>query len=238
MALTNSAISLVCIFIAFTAWLYYLSNQFHNEDLHFPRDFEDLKKVTKALNESKKTNYYKVLLLFCSAYIYKQTFAIPGSFFSNIAAGALLGTWVGFPLVCILTAIGATCCYLLSKFFARSLFLGWFPDRIARMQSLLNENSDSVFYFLLSARLFPGSPNWLMNIAAPIIDVPIIPFYFSVLFGLMPYNFICVHTGAMISTLSSLNDIFTYTTLFSMLLIAVVAALPGLILQKHKLRQR
>lgn len=227
-----SIICLVCFFVGFSAWLYYLSSLF-SEDVHFPHDFEDLKKVSKALKESQKKNGFQVLLLFCSAYLYKQTFAIPGSFFSNLAAGAIFGTWIGFPLVCFLTATGASCCYLISKLFARNLLLTWFPDRISRLQQLLQENNNSLFYFLLSARLFPGSPNWLMNLAAPIIGVPIVPFYFSVLFGLIPYNFICVHTGSILSTLNSLNDIFTYSTLFSMLFIALVAALPGIIRQTH-----
>jgi len=47
----------------------------------------------------------------------------------------------------------------------------------------LKENHDSVFYFLLFLRMFPMSPNWLMNIIAPIVGVPLRYFFLTVLIG-------------------------------------------------------
>ena len=60
-----------------------------------------------------------VLVLFTSAYLFKQTFAIPGSVFLNLLAGALFGLGLGFPMTCFLTACGATFCYSLAKFAGR-----------------------------------------------------------------------------------------------------------------------
>ena len=50
-----------------------------------------------------------------------QTFAIPGSMLLNLLAGALFGWKIGFALTCVLTATGATFCYLLAKFLGRDL---------------------------------------------------------------------------------------------------------------------
>ena len=67
--------------------------------------------------------YYYVLVLFSSAYLFKQTFAIPGSVFLNLLAGAIFGLSFGFCLTCVLTACGATCCYLMAKFVGRNTAL-------------------------------------------------------------------------------------------------------------------
>ena len=52
----------------------------------------------------------------------------------NLLAGALFGTWIGFPLACTLTAFGATNCYLMSKYFGMDYILKYFPNRIKPVQ--------------------------------------------------------------------------------------------------------
>ena len=43
--------------------------------------------------------------------------------------------------------------------------------------------------FLISLRIFPGTPNWLLNMAAPVADVPLHLFFVSVLIGKCAYYF-------------------------------------------------
>lgn len=40
-----------------------------------------------------------------------------------------------------------------------------------------------MFFFLLFLRLFPMTPNWFLNLSAPILNIPISQFFFSVLIG-------------------------------------------------------
>lgn len=50
--------------------------------------------------------------------------------------------------------------------------------------------------------------------------------------GLMPYNFVCVHSGSILRELESFSDIFTWTRMFQMAIIACVALIPSLYLKK------
>ena len=50
--------------------------------------------------------------------------------FQNLLAGALFGVTYGFPLTCLLSAVGATCCYALSKFFGKQYILHHFSGKI------------------------------------------------------------------------------------------------------------
>ena len=52
--------------------------------------------------------------------------------------------------------------------------------------------------------------------------------------GLMPYIFTCVQTGSMLSEITSLDDVFTREVLFKLVGIAVVALLPGIIINRLK----
>ena len=51
--------------------------------------------------------------------------------------------------------------------------------------------------------------------------------------GLMPYNFICVQTGSVLSQITSLNDMLTFDVLLKMAAVAMVALLPGLLFRKY-----
>ncbi|XP_007642945.1 transmembrane protein 41A isoform X1 [Cricetulus griseus] len=149
--------------------------------LWFPSDLAELRELSEVLREYRKEHQAYVFLLFCSAYLYKQGFAIPGSSFLNVLAGALFGPWLGLLLCCVLTSVGATCCYLLSSVFGKQLVISYFPDKVALLQRKVEENRSSLFFFLLFLRLFPMTPNWFLNLSAPILNIPIVQFFFSVL---------------------------------------------------------
>ncbi|KAG8516042.1 Transmembrane protein 41A [Galemys pyrenaicus] len=200
--------------------------------LWFPSDLAELRELSEVLREYRKEHQGYVFLLFCSAYLYKQGFAIPGSSFLNVLAGALFGPWLGLLLCCVLTSVGATCCYLLSSIFGKQLVVFYFPDKVTLLQKKVEENRNSLFFFLLFLRLFPMTPNWFLNLSAPILNIPLMQFFFSVLIGLIPYNFICVQTGSILSTLTSLDALFSWETIFKLLAIALMALVPGTLIKK------
>ncbi|MBN3295175.1 T41AB protein, partial [Amia calva] len=201
--------------------------------LKFPSDLEELRELAELLQFYKTEHTGYVLLLYCSAYLYKQSFAIPGSSFLNMLAGALFGPWQGLLLACLLTTVGSTFCYLLSRTFGKRHIDRLFPDKVALLQRKVEENRSSLFFFLLFLRFFPMTPNWFLNITSPILNIPIAMFFFSVFIGLIPYNFICVRTGSILSEISSLDDIFSWGTLLQLLAIACVALLPGALIKHY-----
>uniref|UniRef100_A0A3Q3WAA0 VTT domain-containing protein n=1 Tax=Mola mola TaxID=94237 RepID=A0A3Q3WAA0_MOLML len=201
--------------------------------LKFPSDLDELRELAEMLKFYNREHHGYVLLLFCSAYLYKQSFAIPGSSFLNMLAGAIFGPWEGLVLACLLTTIGSTFCFLLSSAFGKQHVVQFFPGKVALLQRKVEENRSSLFFFLLFLRFFPMTPNWFLNITCPVLNIPMPIFIFSVLIGLIPYNFICVCTGSILSEISSLDDIFSWGTLAQLLTIALMALVPGALLKQY-----
>merc|ERR1719188_2620243 len=92
--LVSRVIKLFCIFSTASLWLYYLATSLPKNDgstasaaVKFPKSFEELHQLSDLLKDYSNTHFNLVLLLFSSAYLYKQAFAIPGSVFLNILAG-------------------------------------------------------------------------------------------------------------------------------------------------------
>ncbi|XP_026861501.1 transmembrane protein 41A-A isoform X1 [Electrophorus electricus] len=201
--------------------------------LKFPSDLEELKEMAQLLRYYKTEHGGYVLLLFCSAYLYKQTFAIPGSSLLNVLAGALFGPWQGLLLACVLTTVGATFCFLLSRAFGKQHIVRLFPDKVAVLQKKVQENHSSLFFLLLFLRFFPMSPNWFLNMSCPIFNIPLTLFSMSVFIGLMPYNFVCVQTGSVLSELSSLDQLLSWRVVLQLLLVAFAALLPGAVIRHY-----
>ncbi|CAH2306053.1 transmembrane 41A [Pelobates cultripes] len=234
--------SLAGFFVVFgcaTFYLYVLSTNLRpgrgqevERSLVFPSDLDELRELADFLLDYKREHQTYVMLLFCSAYLYKQSFAIPGSSFLNLLGGALFGPWLGLFLCCLLTSLGATFCYLLSRAFGKQIVVLYFPEKVSLLQSKVEENRSSLFFFLLFLRLFPMTPNWFLNLTSPILNIPVGQFFMSVLIGLLPYNFICVQTGSILSKVKSLDDMFSWGTLLKLLAIALAALIPGTIVKR------
>ncbi|XP_065531228.1 transmembrane protein 41A isoform X1 [Lathamus discolor] len=285
---------LLLAFAAATAALWLLSSRLSTgqarRPLRFPSDLEELRELAEALRDYERQHRGAALALFCAAYLYKQSFAIPGSSLlvrerggglqggsryqplrgalcpqavvgeepgwrlkaagvrahacvpsgsqpvvprQNVLAGALFGPWTGLVLCSALTSVGATFCYLLSGAFGKQFIVYYFPDKVALLQGKVEENRSCLFFFLLFLRLFPMTPNWFLNLSAPILNIPVSQFFFSVLIGLTPYNFICVQTGAILTQITSLDAIFSWDTLLKLLAMAVAALIPGTLIKKY-----
>ena len=61
--------------------LLFFHYSYFSVELHFPTNLDDLNQLAGHLQQYKKDHLGYVMVLFCSAYLYKQTFAIPGSVF-------------------------------------------------------------------------------------------------------------------------------------------------------------
>ena len=137
--------------------------------LSFPSSLEDIRSLAVVLNNYSRNNPTYVLVLFSLAYLFKQTFAVPGSVFLNVLSGAIFGPGLGFLLCCSLTAGGASLCYLLARAVGKDAAEKYFPQRVQTFGCKLEENKQELPFFLLFLRLFPMSPNWALNMASGVL---------------------------------------------------------------------
>jgi len=203
-----------------------------------PTNIDDLRKLNTAVNFLKEENYFLVIVFFCSLLTLKQTFSIPGSALLNILAGKLFGSFFGLSLVCTVTAIGASCCFLLSSYIGTKVITYLAADKVTKISSLVKENKDDLLFYLIFIRMVPFTPNWLLNVVSPIVDIPFGYFVLSVFVGLMPYTFVCVQAGSLLSHISSINDIFDGSTIIKLVMIALAVLVPVLVKKVKRLKQQ
>ena len=170
-------------------------------------------------------------------YVILQTFAIPGSTAMSVLGGTLFGRAIGMTLVAISTAIGSTGCYLLSskvKSPMKSL-----PKMVDKWRLRMSDaiKSKSLFkatFLMVLIRMTPFTPNWVINLLAPHLNIPIIPYFVGTLIGIVPLHLCYVQFGTKITELQALDNItmsdaVDSTTLLALGSMAIVGWVPFLL---------
>ncbi|GBG26683.1 Transmembrane protein 41A-A [Hondaea fermentalgiana] len=207
--------------------------------VRLPRSIADVKQMQEAAQVLIDHHFFEVLLAFTVAYLFKQAFSVPGAAALNVLSGALWGLPMGWPLSCVLTACGASLSFLLSRACAAEMAAKAGPEAQGRFAKALfklrakvrevhrEEGAVALTLYLASLRMVPVTPQWLLNIVLPHAEVPLPLFFASILLGLLPYNFVTVSAGSMISSVETTGDLMSFSMLLRLGMgAAVLAALP------------
>ncbi|KAK0159652.1 hypothetical protein PV327_010746 [Microctonus hyperodae] len=207
-----------------------------NQHLRLPLDIEDAKNLGKLLERYKDLYYFEVLAGLFITYIFLQTFAIPGSIFLSILSGYLFPFAIALLLVCTCSAIGASLCYMLSSLLGRKLLFKYFPERANKWSLMIIKHKDNLLNYMLFLRMTPLLPNWFINLASPVIGVPIIPFSVGTFFGVAPPSFVAIQAGQTLNKLTSSTDAWSWTSIIILCIFAFVSLVP--VLFKRNLRDK
>eukprot|EP01130_Rhizamoeba_saxonica_P015227 TRINITY_DN6790_c1_g1_i2.p1 TRINITY_DN6790_c1_g1~~TRINITY_DN6790_c1_g1_i2.p1 ORF type:complete len:212 (-),score=16.49 TRINITY_DN6790_c1_g1_i2:236-787(-) len=155
----------------------------HKSKLKRPSNIEDVKELGAMLSIYTNDYYFTVLSGYCLTYIFLQTFNIPGSIFLSFLGGALFGLPVGLPIVCFLSACGASGSFGFSYFFGKPFLDSYFPEKSKFFGSQIEKHRQNLFNYFLFLRFSPLLPNWFVNIASPVFGVPFHIFWFGTFIG-------------------------------------------------------
>ncbi|MFH4976340.1 hypothetical protein AB6A40_003049 [Gnathostoma spinigerum] len=220
------------VFLVVTSILFLLYSSFpeldehEKADLKLPRNVEEAKRLGLVLSKYKNDHFYTVLLGIATVYIILQSLAIPGSIFLSVLSGYLFPFYTALLLVCLCSALGALICYFLSFSIGRKLIMSYIPDRIEKWQNEIASFEGYLFFYVVFLRVTPILPNWFINIASPIVDVPAHIFFFGTFFGVAPPSFIFIQAGTTLQRLTSANFMWSWTSTATIAISALVSLLP------------
>jgi uncharacterized membrane protein YdjX (TVP38/TMEM64 family) len=126
---------------------------------------------------------------------------------------------------------GSTCCYFVSRYLAKKWIKKTFPDMIKQLELRINRNRSNLFFYLLFLRISPILPNWFINIASPIVNIPWHVFTAATFLGLIPANYIHINTGIKLSVLGSESG-SAFTNFIGLFVLGLLALLPTIFKKK------
>ncbi len=123
--------------------------------------------------------------------------SFPGASFLTIAGGFLFGAGFGTALAALGATLGATALFLIAR--------TSFGDALARRAGPRGERlrdgfQRDGFSYLLFLRLVPLFPFWLVNLAAALFGMRLLPYVAATAIGILPVTFIFAYFGAGLET--------------------------------------
>ncbi|GET86833.1 hypothetical protein, conserved [Leishmania tarentolae] len=166
------------------------------------RSASGIAEFCKDLQKLAQQQYWQVLCFITSLYLTLQTFCIPGTVVLNAAIGAVMGTLMGVPYCTLLGTIGSMCCFLFSRIVGTSLveavdarLMG--GKGLTKIRSQVACHRSDLFVYLIFLRLTPILPNWLVNLASPVLGVPLRTFAGATFLGIVPQTYLTVRFGSL-----------------------------------------
>lgn len=146
-------------------------------------------------------NLILALLAFIAVYAIATAVSLPGAIILTLAGGYLFGTWVGGSATVIGATIGAV-----AVFYAVRTSLGEALRAKAEasggmLKKVIDGVGQGAFGYILTLRLIPLAPFWLVNVAAALAHAPLRAYALATFFGIMPATFIYSGIGAGIGAL-------------------------------------
>lgn len=146
-------------------------------------------------------HYVLALLILMAIFAIATASVVPGVFFVTITAGYLFGPWVGGVSTSIAATVGALIVYAV----ARSALGADIRKRAERDKGLLQKVCVAIdkdtFWYVLASRLAVVVPFHMINVAAGIMSVRLLPYTIATVIGLLPAHIIYCWIGARLNTL-------------------------------------
>ena len=170
-------------------------------------------------------------------YVATTALSLPGAAILTLAAGAVFGLWLGSLIVSFASTIGASLAFLSSRFVLRDWVKSQFGGRVAAIDRGI-ENGGTVY--LLTMRLIPAFPFFLVNLAMGLTKIRLTTFYGVSQIGMLPGTLVFVNAGTQLASIKSTGDILSPTLIASFVLLGlfplIVKAIVGLVKRRHVYR--
>jgi uncharacterized membrane protein YdjX (TVP38/TMEM64 family) len=132
-------------------------------------------------------------------YILVVAFSLPAALVMTLTGGLLFGPWVGGLAAAFSCTIGAMLIFLACRTAAGDLIKRRAGPTAARIAEGVRRDA---FSYIVTLRLVPVAPFWLINLALGLVDIPLWTYVAASFIGILPVSVVYAGLG------SSLNQLF------------------------------
>lgn len=187
---------LVLFAIAITSFFYF--------DLGSQLTLANLKEQQAAFDAQYQAAPFLVIGIFFLVYVAATAASLPGALILTLAAGALFGVIAGTIIVSFASTIGATIAFLSSRYLFRDTIKARFGDRLKAIDEGVEK--DGPFY-LLTLRLVPIFPFFLINLLMGLTAIKARTFYIVSQIGMLLGTLVYVNAGTQLANIDEVSDI-------------------------------
>jgi len=187
-------------------------------DLGAYLDLDYLKASHDRLLDLYHRHPLAVLAAYAGIYIVATALSLPGAAVLTLAGGAVFGLALGTVVVSFASTIGATLACAVARFLLRDWVLQRFGDRLAVVDAGMERDGP---LYLLSLRLVPIFPFFVINLVMGLTTMPLRTYYWVSQLGMLPATMVYVNAGSQLARIDSLGGILSPSLLLSFALLGI-----------------
>jgi pyruvate/2-oxoglutarate dehydrogenase complex dihydrolipoamide dehydrogenase (E3) component/uncharacterized membrane protein YdjX (TVP38/TMEM64 family) len=188
---------------------------------------DSLKVHQQDLAEYINSNWLQAFIVYFVIYVTATALSLPGAIILTLGAGALFGLGFGLLLASFASTIGATLAFLVSRFLLRNWVKSTFSERIKAIDKGVEK--DGPFY-LLSLRLVPIFPFFVINLVMGVTSIKTATYYFVSQVGMLIGTAVYVNAGTQLAEIEAVSDIVSRDLIISFVLLGIFPIIAKLIL--------
>jgi len=184
---------------------------------------EALKANRDQLLAFTEANYPAAVTGYILAYCAVVGLSLPGGAIMTLAGGFLFGSLLGTLYVNVGATVGATLAFLVARYLLRDWVEGRFGNRLGAIQAGFARNA---FSYLLTLRLIPLFPFFLVNMVSGLTRVNVGTYVAATSLGIIPGSFVFAYAGRQLGTINSLKEIVSPNVLIAFTLLGLLTLMP------------
>ncbi len=192
-------------------------------DLGHYLTLDALKENRDRLLAFTDANFAAAVGIFIVTYCVVTGLSLPGAAILTLAGGFLFGSVLGTVLVNIGATTGATLAFLAARYLLRDWVEQKFGDRLGPIQEGFSKNA---FNYLMTLRLIPLFPFFLVNMVSGLTRVSVATYVAATAIGIIPGSFVYAYAGRQLGTINSLKEIASPNVLLAFTLLGLLALAP------------
>lgn len=214
--------------IGFAILLWLLLRTF---DLNRYLTFENLHQNKVQLNAYVKGHYLQSVIGFIMAYIIVVAMALPGAAIMTLAGGVMFSFWQALIFVNIGATVGATLSFMVARYIIGDWVQKRYADRLVKFNKEMDQHGKN---YLLTLRLIPIFPFFMINLAAGLTKMSLRTFVWTTALGIIPGSFAYTLAGNNLSNISSPDQILSKEVLAVFVVLGLVSLIPAIMKRRIK----
>jgi uncharacterized membrane protein YdjX (TVP38/TMEM64 family) len=157
--------------------------------------------------------------IFFAVYAAAAALSLPVAGVLSLTGGALFGRWLALVVVDLAATVGATGAFLASRYLFRDAVVRHFGPRLRALDEGVERNGA---WYLLSLRLVPLVPFFLINLGMGLTRMRARTFAAVSLVGMLPGAFLYTNAGEALRNIASPRDVLSPEVLVALALVGLV----------------
>jgi uncharacterized membrane protein YdjX (TVP38/TMEM64 family) len=192
---------------------------------------ESLQRNKDSLLAFVRDNAVKAVVIYILVYVAAIALNLPGGAVLTIAGGFLFGTLPAVLYVNIGATCGAVLAFLSARYLLGSRLQESYGAQLAKFNGEMERNG---VRYLLTLRLIPVFPFFLVNFLSGLTRVSLASFTWTTAAGIIPGTAVFAFAGHQLETVHSVGDIFTGKVLAAFVLLGIFTLAPVIIGRMRK----